>query len=217
MLLITEKASNLIANSLNQHRMFTFLSLKIKYRFLLLICLLANLTGVAQKNSDKKNRVPTGYSKTVSAGINVTILEFSRTHSFGAGIGFSWTKHRFGMMEKKPSKPFGFIADAGIDYYLGKEETVSGYPYKYNGFTYIHTYGGIIYNCCKRGNINLTAGPALGLESGFTTFFWGINLSGAYYINEKIAITPGIHFMKDFDSYDPLKQASLFSNKKALR
>jgi hypothetical protein len=209
MLLITEKASNLITNCLNQHRMFTFLSLKIKYRFLLMICLLASLSGVAQNDNAKKKIIPPGYSKTVSAGINITIPEFSQTHSFGIGAEFSWSKHRFGMLEKKPSKPFGFIADGGIDYYFGKKETVSGYPYQYNGFTYIHTYGGVIYNCCKQGNIYLTAGPALGLEDGFTTFFWGVNLSGAYYINEKIAITPGIHFMKDFDSYDPLLSGSI--------
>ncbi len=173
MLLITEKASNLIANSLNQHRMFTFLSLKIKYRFLLLICLLASLTGVTQTNNAKKKIIPTGYSKTVSAGINITIPEFSQTHSFGAGISFSWSKHRFGMMEKKPTKPFGFIADGGIDYYFGKKETVSGYPYQYNGFTYIHTYGGVIYNCGKRGNINLTTGPALGIRRWVHYFLLG--------------------------------------------
>jgi hypothetical protein len=189
--------------------MFTFSSPKIKCHFFLLICMLASLTGVTQTNNTKKKIIPAGYSKTVSAGINIPIPEFSQTHSFGAGISFSWSKHRFGMLEKKPSKPFGFIADGGIDYYFGKKETVSGYPYQYNGFTYIHTYGGIIYNCYKRGHINLTTGPALGLEDGFTTFFWGVYLSGAYYIKEKIAITPGIHFMKDPDSYDPLLSVSI--------
>ena len=189
--------------------MFTFLSLKIKYRFLLLVCLLASLTAITQTNNDKKKIVPTGYSKTVSAGINITIPEFSQTHSFGAGISFSWSKHRFGLMEKKPTKAFGFIADGGIDYYFGKKETVSGYPYQYNGFTYIHTYGGVIYNCCNRGNINLTTGPALGLEDGFTTFFLGVNLCGAYYIKEKIAITPGIIFMKDPRGPDPLLSCSI--------
>lgn len=209
MLLITEKDSNLIAKSLNQRRMFTFLPLAIKYRFFLLICLLASFTGITQTNNDNKKTVQAGYSKAVSAGISIPIPEFSKTHSFGAGIGFSWSKHRLGLLEKKPSKPFGFIADGGINYYFGKEETVSGYPYKYNGFTYIHTYGGVIYNCCKKGNINLTTGPALGLDDGFTTFFWGVNLSGAYYIKERISITPGIHFMKDPGSYDPLLSCSV--------
>lgn len=209
MLLITEKRSNLITNSLNQHRMFTFLSLNNKCQFLLGVCLLVNLTGVTQTNNAKKKVIPTGYSKSVSAGINITIPEFSQTHSYGLGARFSWSKHRFGLMEKKPTKPFGFIADGGIDYYFGKKEIVSGYPYQYNGFTYIHTYAGIIYNLCKRGNFNLTTGPALGLEGGVTTFFWGINLNGAYYVKEKIAIAPSLHFMKDPESYDPLISGSI--------
>jgi hypothetical protein len=189
--------------------MITFLSPANKYRFLLLICLLAGFTGITQTSGNKKKIILAGYSKAVSAAINIPIPEFSRTHNVGFGAGFIWSKHCFGVMEKKPSKPFGFIADGGIDYYFGKKETVSGYQYKYNGFTYIHTYGGIIYNCCKRGNINLTTGPALGLEDGFTTFFWGVNLIGAYYINEKTAITPSIVFMKDLESYDPLLSFSI--------
>lgn len=189
--------------------MITILCLKTKYRLLLLFCLLATLSGRTQMNRDKKKVAPTGYSRTVSAGICKTIPEFNRTHSFGAGFGFSWSKHRFGLMEKKPSKPFGFIADAGIDYYFGKEETVSTYLYKYNSFIYIHTYAGINYNLCKRGNINVTAGPSLGIEGGYTTFFWGVNLSAAYYIKEKIALTPGIIFMKDPESHDPLLSCSV--------
>jgi hypothetical protein len=189
--------------------MFTFSFPKNRYQFVLQICLLTSLTGAAQTNINSKTITQKGFSKTVSAGINITVPEFSQTHSFGAGISFSWSKYRFGMLEKKLSRRFGFIADGGIDYYFGKKEIVSGYLYQYNGFTYIHTYGGIIYNCCKRGNINLTTGPALGIENGFTTFFLGVNLSGAYYIKEKIAITPGIHFMKDPDSYDPLLSCSI--------
>ncbi len=189
--------------------MFTFLSLKNKYLFLLHIFLLMAISGKAQTNSDSRKKVLTGYSKIVSAGINIPVPEFSNTHRFGVGIGFSWSKHRFGLMEKKPSKRFGFIADGGIDYYIGRNETISGFLYEYTGFTYIHGYGGIIYNCCKRGNINLTTGPGFGINNGFTDFFWGVYLSGAYYFNERIAITPGIHFMKDPESFDPLLSGSI--------
>ena len=92
MMLITKKGSNLIENSLNQHRMFTFSALKIKYLFLTLICIFAIVTGFGQINNDKKKVTSTGFSKTVSAGINIAIPEFSQTHSFGAGISFSWSK-----------------------------------------------------------------------------------------------------------------------------
>ena len=99
-------------------------------------------------------------------------------------------------MKKRPVKPVGFIVNSGIDYYFGKDRTISMYQYKYGNFTYIHAYGGAIYNPYKRGNINLTAGPALGIQDEIVEFWWGINLSGSYYINEKIAITPGILFKK---------------------
>ena len=202
-MLIKRKASNLIENSLNLYSMLTFLYRNNKYQFLLLFCLIIAISGIGQINTNKKV-ISTGYSKTVSAGINISYVEFSQTHPLGVGANFSWSKHRFGLMEKKLSKPFGFIAEGGIDYYFGKDETVSGYSYKYNGFTYIHAYGGAIYNCGKRGNINLTTGPALGLEDGFTSFFLGANLSGAYFINNKIAVTPGIKYMQDLNGPDPL-------------
>ena len=111
-------------------------------------------------------------------------------------------------MKKKQSKPLGFIAEGGVNYYFGKNEIVSGYQYDYNNFTYIHTYGGIIYNFCNRGNLNVTAGPALGIEGGSISFWWGINLGGACYINEKIAITPGFILMEGPGS-DPLFSCSI--------
>lgn len=184
--------------------MNTFLIRKKSYPVITLACLLLSLPGLGQEKSEPKKVLPSGYSKSVSAGINISIPEFSQTHQVGVGANFSWSKKRLGLMEKKPSKAFGFIAEGGIDYYFGNKETVSSYPYTYNNFTYLHTYAGIIYNLSKKGNINITTGPALGLEGGYTTLFWGANLAGAYYLNEKIAITPVIQFMKDPDSYDPL-------------
>ena len=204
MLLIKEKGSNLNVKPPFQQTMITILSLKTKYRLLLLFYLLATFSGISQSNSVKKEVVPKRYSRAVSVGICKTIPEFNQTHNFGVGFGFSWSKHRFGLQEKKPSKPVGFIVDGGIDHYFGKEEKINSYRYKYNSFTYIHTYAGMNYNVNKRGNINLTAGPALGIEGGFTTFFWGVNLSGAYYIKKRISLSPGILFMKDPESPDPL-------------
>jgi hypothetical protein len=189
--------------------MFTLFPGKIKFLILSVISVLGLLPALSQSTNDNKSGDRPGYNKIISAGITIPFGEFTQTHWLGAGINFSWSKNRFGIVNKKPLKPIGFIAEGGIDYYFGKKETTGGYSYTYNGFTYIHTYGGIIYNCGKNGNINLTTGPALGLENGFTTFFWGVNLSGAYYINEKIAITPGIIFMKDPESYDPLLSCSI--------
>lgn len=189
--------------------MCTSLLEKKRYPVFTIVFVLLAQCGITQEKSAKSKAPPTGYSKSVSAGISISMGEFAETHPIGVGASFTWSKNRLGLMEKKPSKAFGFIADGGVDYYFGNKETVSSYPYKYNSFTYIHTYGGIIYNLCKRGNINLIAGPALGLEGGFTTFFWGANLGGSYYFKGKIAITPAIQFMKDPDSFDPLLSLSI--------
>ena len=208
MLLIRRKCSNLIENSLNQYRMFSLMFLQNKYQLLLLACLLLTLSGNAQPNSDDK-RNSTNFSKMVSGGINIPFVEYNQTYNFGVGANFSWSKQRFGWMHKKLTRPLGFIAGSSIDYYFGKTETISGYSYKYNGFTYIQAYGGGIYNCGRRGNITLTTGPALGLEYDVETFFWGINLRGTYFIKKKIAIISGIKLMKDPKAYDPLFSFSL--------
>ncbi|MEI9908454.1 MAG: hypothetical protein WDO71_01540 [Bacteroidota bacterium] len=48
----------------------------------------------------------------------------------------------------------------------------------------------------KKGNITLTAGPTMGIYKGSADIGFGINLSGSYYVTERIAITPGLMYMK---------------------
>ena len=96
----------------------------------------------------------------------------------------------------------------GAAYYFGKKETVSGYPYDYPGYIFVHAYVGAIYNPLRKANICLTAGPALGIYNGNTQFNFGSVLEGSYYFNEKIAIAPGIIFMKESGA-NPLWAASL--------
>ncbi len=189
--------------------MFRLLHNKIKYHILSGICILALFPAISQVTVNEKSEIYPRHSKIISAGISIPFGEFVQTHWLGAGANFSWSKNHFGISDKKPSKPIGFIADAGIDYYFGKKETTVAYLYTYNNFTYIHTHGGIIYNCGKKGYINFTTGRALGLENGYATFFLGINLGGAYYFNKRIAIAPAIIFMKDPGSYDPLLSFSI--------
>ncbi len=209
MLLIKEKGSDLPVKTPDQRTMITILGLKTKYLPLLLLFQLATVAIRSQTNSVKKEITPKSYSSAVSVGICKAVPEFSRTHNFGVGFSYSWSKHRFGILEKKSSKSLGFMVDGGINHYFGRDETVSSFRYKYNSFSYIYTYAGLNYYISNQSNINLTLGPALGIEDGLTTFFWGVNLSGAYYIKEKIALIPGIQFMKDPESPDPLLSFSL--------
>ncbi len=133
---------------------------------------------------------------------------FSSTHLIGMEANHSWSEHRFGGMDIKPVKPLGFTSNAGFAYYFGKKENISGYTYDYHRYIFIHAFAGAIYNPWRRGNIILTAGPGLGIYNGNTQFNIGSCLEGSYYIKEKIAITPGINFMKESGA-DPLWAASL--------
>jgi hypothetical protein len=164
---------------------------------------LLDVTAIAQLKKEIKETQGKNKSNTVSLGPAIPIGSFSDTHKYGVTVEYSWTNHRFGLMKKIPAKRIGFILNTGVNYYLGKEETISSYQYKYRSFTYIHAYGGAIYNSWKKGSIHLTVGPATGIEDKIVEFWWGFNLSGSYYVNEKIAITPDINFMKQSIA-DPL-------------
>lgn len=173
-----------------------------------IVCLLFSIVIATGMVAQSKKNTYKGKSNSISFGIDLPFGEFPQSHSFGIGTDFAWSNHRFGLMNDNPATLVGFIVNGGIDYYFGRDRTISMYQYSYGNFTYIHTYGGAILNPCKRGNINLTAGPALGIEEGIVEFWWGINLSGSYYVNKTIAITPGIVFMKQSID-DPLVAITL--------
>jgi hypothetical protein len=141
---------------------------------------------------------------SLSAGINLPLGDFSSTHLLGFGIDCSPVKHWFGITSKKK---IAFTYNGGVTYYFGKKETVSGYPYDYPGYFFIHAFGGILFNPVKNGIIILTAGPALGMYNGHTQFNTGSKLETSYYISNNIAIGPGIILMKEAGA-DPLWSAA---------
>ncbi len=177
--------------------------------FLLLICFIVITDCViGQSQRPNKHNHPSGSQHGISIGDHIPLGNFSSTHFLGVAANYSWSNHRFGRMDVKPVKPIGFTANTGVAYYFGKKETASGYPYKYPRYIFLHAYGGAIYNPNGKANIILTAGPAIGIYNGFTQFNFGATLEGSYYFNEKIAISPGIIFMKE-SGYNPLWTASL--------
>ncbi|HEY6062603.1 MAG TPA: hypothetical protein VIV35_03280 [Chitinophagaceae bacterium] len=171
-------------------------------------CIMISNMTIGQSGTPKKHNHPSGKMNAVSVGADLPLGNFSSTHSIGVGTCFSWSDHRFGGMDVKPVKSFGFTANAGVAYYFGEKETVSGYTYDYHRYIFIHAYAGAIYNPWRKGNIILTAGPASGGYNGYTRFNIGSCLEGSYYIKEKIAISPGIMMMKESGA-DPLWSASL--------
>jgi hypothetical protein len=149
-----------------------------------------------------------GKSNSVSGSIDIPFGDFFATHGLGTGVNYSWSNHRYGQMMSAPTNPIGFTFNIDAEYYFGKKESIGLFNYDYSGYTYLHAYGGGIYNFSGRGNISLTAGPALGLYSGHSQFNFGADLSGSYYFNKRIAITPVIIFMKESGS-DPLWSGSV--------
>jgi hypothetical protein len=164
-----------------------------KMVFIILVGISASNTILAQADaSDTLN----GKNNVASFGVNIPVGEFAETHIGGISLNYSWSHHRFGKLNKLPKKLIGFIANAGIGYYLGKKETVSEYDFKYSGYVYLHIFAGAIYNPYKQGNVVLTTGPTLGIYKGNADLGFGVNLNGSYYFNDRIAITPGVIYMK---------------------
>ncbi|HYC40632.1 MAG TPA: hypothetical protein VEB63_09095 [Chitinophagaceae bacterium] len=163
----------------------------------LITTLLAATSGFGQNGEN------TGKSNNIGFGISVPIGDFSDTHSFGLGLNYSWSNHRYGKMTARPADPIGFTFNAGVDYYFGKKETVNMYTYDYPGYTYIHAYGGIMHNPCTNGFLELTAGPVLGLWDGNSEFGFGVNLGGSFGICRSMGINPFFTLMKHSDS-DPI-------------
>lgn len=141
-------------------------------------------------------------------GLNIPFGNFSATHSIGAGLEYSWSHHRFGLLSSTLFRVIGFTFNGGADYYKGKKENIGIYSYQYGNYIYLHSYAGIILNPGKKGNIIVTTGPAVGLYNNDAQFNFGVNLSGNYYFTKNFAVTPAIMLMKESAS-DPIWAASL--------
>jgi hypothetical protein len=138
-----------------------------------------------------------GRSWNAAAGIDLPFGLFSRTHFPGTGADISYSNRRFGRLPVQPVKQFGYLLNAGADYYFGKKENVSGHPFTYSGYFVFHTYGGVIWNRGKRINLNLAAGPALSVYNDKLRFNIGSNISATYFINGMTGVTPSVMLIKE--------------------
>lgn len=181
--------------------------MKVK-RLLLTFLLITVSTGIcfAQDTTVKKiNYFNDGPNET-AAGILMPAGAFSSTHYTGFGVEYS----RSLPISKKRvlHSPLFLLATAGISYYLGKKETVSGYPYTYPGYTQFYVYGGLQYSIGTNINIGLAAGPGGSLYNGDLRFAAGAKLEVTYYFNKRWGVKPGLLFIKE-PGADPLVAASL--------
>ncbi len=162
------------------------------------------LQASAQTNDvEMKVKADKGFS--LSASLLIPVGEFSDTHVLGFGVAIAPSAQQLSLF-RKPK--IGFTYNAGFDYYLGKNVTVSSYPYKYPGYFFIHAFAGAIYNPTKEFDIKLTAGPALGIYNGKTNFNIGSKLNLNYHFNNTIAIGTGLNMMKESGA-DPIWSVSL--------
>ena len=158
--------------------------------------------AAAQPESDNKPQVR-GKSNQVSLNLNIPFEGYLKDISnFGIGIQYEWSKKRFGSMTSKPAKLIGFTFNIGADHYFGEKESIGMYSVKYKRTSYLHAYGGAIYNPCTGGNLSLTAGPTIELYDGNSEFGFGVNLSGGFYMSKcrNIGITPNTSLMKQGSS-----------------
>jgi hypothetical protein len=89
-------------------------------------------------------------------------------------------------------KPINFYASVGFNYFVGKNESNSGFDYKYPGFGVATLNGGVSFNPCLRGGIQAEIGPALELYDGGSSFGFNARIGGFYDLKnpeEKIAET----------------------------
>ncbi len=169
--------------------------MKKKIFLFLTTCLFITSANAQEKNSKKK--VLNGFQRLISFGVHLPTGIFSSTHLMGIAVDFSLSKNRFGQLPVIPPHRISIFYNLGIDYYFGKNETVSSFSYSYPGLTFFHLYPGLIFNADKKVNICLAAGPALRIYNGKSQFNLGAILSGTYYLKDKIGLTPSLLLMKE--------------------
>ncbi len=160
-------------------------------------CILIS-TAYCQNNGNSSK--PTGNNNQIDIGVDLSFGDFAKTHPFGVGIQYDWSKGRYGRMDQKPANPVGFTANAGYCYYFGKKADIGVYPYNttytYDGLSIIHVYGGLIDNPCNRGNIGLTAGPLYGTSGSSHDWGFGVQLAGSYFVSNQVAVRPDLNYYK---------------------
>lgn len=173
---------------------------------LALFCCLMNQV-IAQTQEIKKVR-SIGKHNSASLGFNIPVGNFSLTHFGGIAIEYSRSNQHFGKWETFPAKKTDFVVNGGVAYYSGKKEIVSGYRYRYPGYSFMHVYPGLLYHLTSKSTMSLSAGPAISLYNGTVQFCMGANLIGSYYLNKIFAITPGLICIKE-PGADPLWSLAL--------
>jgi hypothetical protein len=123
------------------------------------------------------------------------------------------------------TRRIGWNAGAAYTYLPGKKEDFGSITYKYDPMSIVHVFGGVTYDPCPSGDIELDLGPAMaffgggGSEFGFGATldgFWAFRSATAQLVKIKetkqspsvFGVSGGIGFYK-FKEVDPLYTFSL--------
>gem|GEM_PF-671491 len=150
---------------------------------------------VKAQNRSAGVHIPKGHNQQVSFMASAPVGRFADSHLVGGGLSYNWSNHRFGD-SVNARKWIGFTAQAGIDYFIGKKETVAGYPFRYGNNLYVQVMPGIICNPTPKSSVMLLAGPSLGIYKDASSLSLGVNLSGTYQLSPKVAVGPSVFYRK---------------------
>jgi hypothetical protein len=162
----------------------------------------------AQTANEKNHRSPSGKNNSLAAGPVMAAGNFSFTHSIGFSIDYIRTTKRMGTLTGKPSQTVGLLFNAGMNYFLGKKETVSSYPYSYPGYALFYGTAGLIVNPIKQGNFTASTGPGIRLYNGTSSFALYTKITASYFFHQRIAVTPSVSIINESGS-KPLLAAGL--------
>lgn len=138
-----------------------------------------------------------GYSWNISAGVILPVGTFSETHWAGISLQGEYSRSRFGKMNTKPKKLVDYFLSTGTDFYFGKKEMVSSYPFTYAGYFILNTNAGLICNTGKQSNIRLGAGPAMSLYKKTPRFNISSSIAGSWYLSKTTGITAGLQMIQE--------------------
>jgi hypothetical protein len=140
-----------------------------------------------------------GVNNVGSASITVPIGVFAESHLIGLSLNYWHSRTVFRADSTRQKRKIWWVGNGGIEYYLGKKETLNGNTFRFGNYSYIYATTGFSYNLFKYTTIFLVAGPSLGLYKGNADL--GIRASAGlnYLVSNQIIIYSSIAYMKHGD------------------
>jgi hypothetical protein len=179
-----------------------FLVIQImKKSILLVICVVFSAISLWAQPQPASVR-PGGKSHQMAFGLSLPVGRFFESHAAGLGWSYNWSHRRFGD-NVNARKLIGFTAQAGFDYFFGKNDTLLGHTFKNRNMIYLQVMPGVIYNPTPKTAVTLLTGPSLGIYNGVSNISFAASLNGTYSVGQKISIGPSIVLRKheEVDAY----------------